>query len=239
MEELITVNGQQYRLETNVSLTQQQKAQIIKQLNEQHRNNIVTLATCTTSPIKRTSTKNIPCTIDNASVLTPGYIYKLYINNVLYATYPTSGTTTLISYTFQDVAFNTADASIPVKLEVTDSCVGGTTGTDTCNVSVEDPIIDTVTISGCTTSINIGGRCTLISSCTDQFGESITCPVLTWTSSNTSVAFVQSVTVSEAVIEGVSAGTVRITATVGGKSNYKDVTVISTCTQPSCSFSIN
>ncbi len=95
-----------------------------------------------------------------------------------------------------------------------------------------------LTISGCSSPINIGSTCILTASCTDQFGGSIACPTLHWASGNTSIATVS----SSGVVQGVSAGTVNIDATdeaTGLTSNNIDVTVNPpACVQPSCGFTI-
>ncbi len=249
MEEIITINDQQYKINTPTILTQAQRTEVIAKLSKtigctscegNNSSRISTLtASCPTSPIKRTSTKDIPCTIDNASSLTPGYVYKLYTYDLLYATYPTSGTTTLTSYTFANVPFNTAGTSVPVKLEVTDSCTGNTIGSCNCNLVIEDPVVNNVTVdyvSPCTGSIIIGSTCTLSTTCKDQFDTAISCGTPTWTSRDTTIATVS----STGVVTGVSIGTARIYATVSGiNSSDKNVDVTAVpCTLPTCSFTI-
>ena len=150
MEELITVNGQQYRLETNVSLTQQQKAQIIKQLNEQHRNNIVTLspASCPSS-IPQGATRNVTVAVDaSPNNGTPPYVYRLYVDNVEKIRYPTSGTTPNTSHIFS-WTFNESVGSHTYKGQVTDSC------SPTPKVEISECTIDITTCNALTVTTTI------------------------------------------------------------------------------------
>lgn len=234
MEEFISANGRDYIINTSLPLTNEQRNEVILQLQltqSQYNHSVISLGTptCTTNPIKRGTTKDIPCTASSTNP-NPNFTYTLSVNGVALPSYNSGVTTSPNSHTFTAVPFNTA-GSIPVLLSVSDGCVGGTSDTALCNVTVEDPIVNTVTLTGCTTSIQVGATCTLSATCTDQFGGSISCGTPAWTSSNTLVA-----TVSNGVVTGISAGTSTITATIGGKSATKVVTVA--CSSPVCSFII-
>ncbi len=240
MEEIITVNGQQYIIELTAPLTQTQRNEVIKQLGGtpgcstcDRNNNIVSLGTpsCTTSPIKRGTTKDIPCTATSTNA-SPNFTYTLSVSGIVVGTWNSGVTTSPNTHTFLAVPFNTAGI-IPILLTVSDGCSGGTNDTATCNVTVADPVVNTVTVTGCTTAINVGTTCTLIAACVDQFGGSMICPTTTWSSSNTLVATVNS---TSGLVTGISSGTSIITATSGGKSGTKSVTV--SCSAPSCSFTI-
>ena len=247
MEEIITVNGIEYKMETSAPLTQEQKNEVIKQVSIKstdcstcggnNTNNIATLVTTCASPIKRGTTKNIPTTIDNAANLTSPFVYRLYTYGTLYATYPTTGTTTSTSYTFPNVPFNTAQASVEVKLTITDSCTGSTAGATTCNVAVQDPALDVVTAldpNNCSYPLNIGNTCTLTTTCTDQFGAAILCGTMTWSSNNTAIATVNSTT---GVVTGVSVGSTTIKATAAN-GKFGLISVQISCATPACSFTL-
>ncbi len=234
MEELISVNGKDYIINTSFPLTNEQRNEVILKLQltqSQHNHSVISIGipTCTTSPIKKGTTKDIPCTATSTNT-SPNFTYTLSVNGVALPSYNSGVTTSPNSHTFTAVPFNTA-GTIPVLLTVSDGCVGGTSDTALCNVTVEDPIVNSVTLTGCPSSIQVGATCTLSATCTDQFGGAIACGTTTWTSSNTLVA-----TILNGVVTGVSAGTSTITATAGGKSVTKVVTV--TCTSPICSFTI-
>lgn len=110
--------------------------------------------------------------------------------------------------------------------------------TDQCTVTiVAVPVVASIALSGCNSPISPDATiktCTLTASCVDQFGNSIACGSITWSSSNTSVA-----TVSNGVVTAVSAGTTVITATTtNGKTATKTVTVIA-CQVPTMNFQVN
>lgn len=88
-------------------------------------------------------------------------------------------------------------------------------------------------LSGC--AMYVGGACTLGISCKDTSGTAMTCPSLTWTSSNPAIATVT----SSGVVSGISLGTCFITATSGTvTSNTVQTDVLPQCTPPVCDFTI-
>lgn len=241
MEEIITVNNQQYKLEISAPLTQAQRTEVMRQLSTQtvgcsscgsHNNSqISTLATgCPTTAIKTGTVKTFQCAASGGN---GAYTYALTVGTAKYSSPTGTGASWNQSHTF-----NTVGTITPVSLRVVDTCTGSLLfATDSCpsGIIVQDPAVNVVTITGCASSIVVNATCTLSATCTDQFGGAIACGTITWTSSNTLVA-----TVSNGVVTGKSAGTSTITATAGGKSATKVVTVTAAaCTTPTCSFTIS
>ena len=237
MDEIITVNGDQYKLESIAPLTQEQKNEVIKQLSKTgctscgNKNNISTLASnCPQTPIPLGTTKTFNCT---ASAGTGSYTYTLTIGSIVY----TSSTGIGNSWS-QPHTFNIAGTITPIRLRVVDTCTGTTLyAEDSCpsGITVQARALATITLSGCESSIGIGATCQLNASCLDQFGSTFTCPSFTWTSSNTAVATVNS---STGLVTGIANGTVTITATSGIISDTIPVTVQTSCTTPGCGFTI-
>jgi uncharacterized protein YjdB len=94
----------------------------------------------------------------------------------------------------------------------------GKSGTSTVNVT---PIpVGSVTVSPASAGIRVSATTTFAATVKDQNGTVVTNRVVTWTSSNTSVA-----TVANGVVTGVAPGTATITATSEGKSGTATVTV--------------
>ncbi len=90
--------------------------------------------------------------------------------------------------------------------------------------SGQTPILTTIAISPVSASINPGATQQLTAVCRDQNNNVMTCPTLTWTSNNTSIATVN----SSGLVTGVATGTANITASAGGKtSNISTITVTS------------
>lgn len=236
MEEIIDIDGEQYKLEYITPLTQEQKNEVIRQLSEtnfslyNNKNNITTLASnCPSSPIPVGTTKTFNCT---ASAGNGSYTYTLTIGSTVYTSSTGIGNSWSQSHTF-----NTPGTITPISLRVVDTCTGTTLfATDSCpsGITVQARTLATITLSGCASAIEIGATCQLTSSCLDQFGASFTCPSFTWSSSNTNIATVN----SNGLVTGVSNGTVTITATSGTITGTKSVTVQTSCTTPECGFTI-
>lgn len=127
---------------------------------------IQTLATCL-STIQQGTTKNIVATLTTPG--TPGYVYKLYIDNVLIETYPTTGTTNDTSRTFSHI-FNESPGSHTYKTELIDSCTspGPKTVSDSCPVTITTVACPTpVVFTACPTSpITQGSTANIVSSVT-------------------------------------------------------------------------
>ena len=86
------------------------------------------------------------------------------------------------------------------------------------------PVFTTITIAPSPASINIGYTQQFTATCLDQNSNPLSCPTLTWTSSNTTVASINSLT---GLATGGSAGTTNITCSGGGKtSNISILTVV-------------
>ncbi len=228
------IGNRQYKINSTSSLTQNQRNEILKKLKS-----ISSLGTanCTTQPIKRGTTKNIDCTAQSGN-LNPNFTYILSMNGSEYARYTTGITTSPNAYTFSNVLFNIA-GSIPVSLVVTDGCPGGTSDTATCNVTVQDSILDNITLYGCTSSIQIGQTCSTSRICKDQFGGLMDGQFMNFTyqSANTSIAIVS----STGVVTGVGEGSTTITAMSDGiTSNSLPVIVTQIpCTPTVCGFTIS
>lgn len=237
MEEIIDINGQQYKLESITPLTQEQRNEVIRQLSKtnfsshNNKNNISTLASnCPSSPIPVGTTKTFNCT---ASAGNGSYIYTLTIGTDVY----TSGATGIGNSWSKSHTFNTPGTITPIHLKVVDTCTGTTLyAEDSCasGIIVQTRTLATITLSGCASAIGIGTTCQLTASCLDQFGAAFTCPSFTWTSSDTNIATVN----STGLITGIANGTITITATLGTITGTKSITVQTSCTTPGCGFTI-
>lgn len=107
---------------------------------------------------------------------------------------------------------------------VISATAGGRTGSATLTVTaVPAPVLTTINVALGTPSLAVGQTTTATASGVDQNGASIATGVVAWSSSNTSVATVN----SSGVVTAVSAGSALITATAGGKTGSAAVTVTS------------
>lgn len=230
MKEIITIKGQQYSIESTSQLTNEQRSEVIRQLG----GNILTIGigdcTPTTSVVKG-STRTVRATASSGNGT---YNYSLVVGS---APEQTFGPTTLTTHDFT-VEFPTTSSQVLVTLTVSDTCVGGTSDTAYCTLTLVDPtvVVDSVTVSGCTTPINVNGTCTLLAECKDASGTVISPCTIAWSSSNSNNASVD----TTGVVNGKVAGTTTtITATsTNGKTGTKSVTVSSTCTNPVCGFTV-
>lgn len=89
--------------------------------------------------------------------------------------------------------------------------------------TVPTPVLTTIAISPTSPSINVGATQQLAAICKDQNNNTMTCPTLSWLSSNPAIASVN----SSGLVTGVSAGgPVNITASASGKtSNVSAITI--------------
>ena len=113
----------------------------------------------------------------------------------------------------------------PVTITATSE---GQTGTAT--VSVVNPIVTSVSITPATTSVSIDGTTFLAADVRDQNNVNLTKQVVTWTTSNATIATVSPMASGSqsAVVTGVAAGgPVTITAMIAGKTATASVTVTS------------
>lgn len=97
---------------------------------------------------------------------------------------------------------------------------GSVSSTIVITVQQSAPVLSSITLSGCSTSIGIGGTCNITYVCKDQFGIIMTCPVISWTSNNPAIA-----QVNAGIVTGVASGTATITASSGGVSSTLLVSV--------------
>lgn len=131
-------------------------------------------------------------------------------NNTTKATVNSSGLVTGVSAGNADIKANvgpiTSNASVITVISLT-------------------PVLTTITISPASQSINTGGIVQLTAICRDQNNAIMTCPTLTWASSNTPKATVS----SNGLVTGASIGSANITASVGTiTSNTSVITVTGT-----------
>lgn len=161
-----------------------------------------------------------------ASGGTPNYTYTLLLDGVVKAS---AGPISSTSYTFS-VVFGESVGSHILRGEIVDSCTTIQTAFDQCtsfNI-LAPPTLNSITISGCGSTILSGATCTLTAACLDQYSAPITCGTLTWISTNTSVAAVS----SSGVVTGIAPGSAGITArnsTGTVISNSIPVTVSASC----------
>lgn len=101
----------------------------------------------------------------------------------------------------------------------------GRSGTATVTVTATLVPVATVTVEPSTATVASGSTRTFTATVTDENGGVLTNRVVTWSSSNPSVATVSSTGVVTAVATGALVGTVTITASAEGKSGSASVTV--------------
>jgi uncharacterized protein YjdB len=106
-----------------------------------------------------------------------------------------------------------------------------TSNTSTITV-VATPVLTSISVSPMTASINVSGTQQLTPTCKDQNSNVITCPVLTWSSSDTSKATVN----SSGLVTGVSAGTANITAKSGSITSNTSTVTVTTAPPPTGSM---
>jgi uncharacterized protein YjdB len=99
----------------------------------------------------------------------------------------------------------------------------------TATVTVETPIVTSVSVSPAVISVANGGTTPLNAVVRDQNNVEMTRPNITWTTSNSAIATVSAMSPVSPIglVTGVTPGTVTITATVAGKSGTSSVTVTS------------
>src|SRR4051812_41459014 len=106
---------------------------------------------------------------------------------------------------------------------ITASCAGKS-GTASIAVTASPPpppVVTTVTVAPSTASINVAATVNLSATVKDAQGNVMTGQTITWSSSNSSAASVN----TSGVVSGVAQGTATITATCSGKSGTSSVTV--------------
>jgi len=105
---------------------------------------------------------------------------------------------------------------------ITATASGVTSDTSVITVTILPPVLTTITISPASTSIQIGATQQLSVTCSDQYGAVFTCPILTWSSSDPSVATVDQSGLVTSIVEGSSS----ITATVSGVTSGASVIMV-------------
>lgn len=112
----------------------------------------------------------------------------------------------------------TGVATGPATITATSS---GKSGTASVTVTAPPQVVTTVTVSPATASIAVGATVALSATVKDAQGNTMTGQTVTWSTSNSATATVN----SSGVVTGVSAGPATITATSSGKSGTSSVTV--------------
>lgn len=93
-------------------------------------------------------------------------------------------------------------------------------------------LLTSITIAPISTSIGIGGTRQLFATCRDQNGFTMTCPTITWHTSNITNVTVSPSTGTTTIVTGVATGTSNIIATSGSvTSNISTITVVTTPSQ--------
>lgn len=245
MEEIITVNGQQYRVDLYSPLTIEQRKEVIGQLLTdpnlnscskcgENNNSLVSLGTgtCTaTLPLVKGKTRTVRATASSGNGT---YTYTLTVPGATGSPFsfgPTTATTHNFSVPFPSTA------TVQITLSVVDSCVGGMADTATCTVSLVDPVVTNFTVSPASCTVQIGGAtCTLTpGSCTDQAGNSMTCTSATWSA----IAGTGTISVNNGVVTGLTTGSATVRCVIGTKTVDTPITVNpSACTTPTCGFTI-
>lgn len=97
-----------------------------------------------------------------------------------------------------------------------------TSNSSTITVSSVTPVLTSIVVSPASASASVGSMTQLTATCKDQNNSTMTCPTLTWLSSNTLKATVD----STGRVTGVAAGTAGMTARYGSViSNSSTITV--------------
>ncbi len=109
-----------------------------------------------------------------------------------------------------------------VRVSSTTTADTGISSNFTIQGSTPPPVLTSITVAPMSVTIGVNGTTQLISTCKDQNNNTMTCPSLTWSTTNSSIATVD----STGKVTGISAGTVSITAASGPiTSNTSIITV--------------
>ncbi len=253
MEEIITINGEQLRLETSAPLTQEQRNYVIRQISAQktgctscggNNNKIVSLAaTCTRTTAIVEDVINLKARGTGGTAPYTAYFRKTGGNGSITPTSVSNLAENVDGSATYTVVAADAGTSITFAGYVVDSCAAGsiTSESFSCPVTVQAaPVLTTITVAGCTSSISNNGTCQLTTTCTDQFGAAISCGTITWSSSNAAVA---SVSTTGLVTGYVVTSNTNVTITATGASGTPGTKVITvtpvSCTTPTCGFTIS
>ena len=77
------------------------------------------------------------------------------------------------------------------------------------------PVLSSIQVSPTSVNMTVGKTVQLTAICKDQSGSSLTCPTLTWKSSNKAIATVS----SSGLVTGIAVGNANITASAAGKTS--------------------
>lgn len=187
--------------------------------------NLVNIVKGTTHPI-------------NVNILsgTAPYIFKIHRANGYDITDPASfqqiettyiGTISETYHQFKHL-FEETEGNYTIKGGIDDSCLEGSkSDSEIINVNVYIPILISISITPTSSSINVGITKQLTAICKDQANNTITCPILTWNSSDNTIATVD----SSGKVTGIAPGNVNITVSYGSIiSNISAIAVYSPVT---------
>ena len=108
--------------------------------------------------------------------------------------------------------------------------VTASSGTIQSNASIvtvkSAQILSSILTSPTSTNVNVGSTIQLTTTCKDQNTNTMKCPTLSWSSSNTSVATVD----PNGLVTGIIAGTVNVTASSGTIQSNASVIIVTTTT---------
>jgi uncharacterized protein YjdB len=136
-------------------------------------------------------------------------------SNTAMATIDSTGMTTGV--TPGAVTFTASVAGVSGTANVTEAAV------------VVVPVVTSITVAPATATSNVGATLALVATVKDQNSNVLTGKLITWASSNTSIATVD----ANGTTTGIAPGTVTFTATVAGISGASTVTEVAVVQQPS------
>ena len=168
------------------------------------------------------------CSVSSVSVSAPVSTILPGASTTLSANASTSNCTTTPATTWSSnaptVAIVSATGTVTGVLAgtaVITATIGGMSGTAT--ITVGAAAVNTVEIAANSGSVIVGQAMTLVATTKDVQGATLTGRTIAWSSSNASIATVQ----SNGLVGGIAAGTATITATSEGKSGSVTITVSS------------
>jgi hypothetical protein len=110
--------------------------------------------------------------------------------------------------------------------------ITGSIGNASASIAMKDlfgstppQVLTSIEVAPTSVSVGIGSTAQLTAICKDHNGSAMTCPALTWSSSDNTIATVD----SKGIVTGISIGTVDITTTSGTiTSNKSTITIVAT-----------
>lgn len=248
MEEIITLDGRQFKLTTDRPLTAYEKAQAIDDIASQtgcstcgqssgqsslSNGRIESLAPTCNATAKVVG-QTVMLTAQPHGGVAP-YTIKFYKGATQIGTTVT-GIAENVATTPQYYILTAGDAGTQTfSTTTTDSCLGGSQScTEQCPITVTTQTLTTITVTPTSPSaISIGGNTTLTAACYDQVNDPMPTCAVTWSTGNSAIATVS----TTGLVTGVAGGSTTITATIGAVN--KSVTIIVNCNSIVCGFSVS